>query len=102
MKMIKLNEEERERLLSPLLKTSWRLIQTQERDALQKTFLFQDFNRAFRFMTCVALHAEKHDHHPEWFNVYNKVDVTLTTHDCQGLSECDIKLAQFMDLVYKS
>ena len=67
------------------------------RDAIVKTFKFADFNAAFGFMTRVALMADKLDHHPEWFNVYNKVDVTLTTHDAKGLTELDFKLAARMD-----
>ncbi len=67
------------------------------RDAIHKAFEFVDFNAAFGFMSRVALMAEKIDHHPEWFNVYNRVDVTLATHDCGGLSERDVKMARFMD-----
>lgn len=67
------------------------------RDAIQRTFKFSDFNAAFGFMTRCALKADQIDHHPEWFNVYNRVDVTLSTHDCEGLSERDIVLAKFMD-----
>jgi 4a-hydroxytetrahydrobiopterin dehydratase len=97
-KIQKLNEEERQRLLLPLLNNnhSWSMA-ANSRDALTKTFVFRDFNEAFGFMTRVALHADKHDHHPEWFNVYNRVEVVLATHECQGLSERDIRLAQFMD-----
>jgi len=69
------------------------------RDAITRSFRFADFNAAFGFMARVALQAEHDDHHPEWFNVYNKVDVTLATHDVGGLSERDIKLAQFIDTV---
>jgi 4a-hydroxytetrahydrobiopterin dehydratase len=68
-----------------------------ERDAIFKTFVFKDFNEAFGFMTRVALVAEKRDHHPEWFNVYKTVEVTLSTHDAGGLTDKDIALAQAMD-----
>lgn len=67
------------------------------RDAISKKFVFKDFNEAFGFMTRVALVAEKMDHHPEWFNVYKTVEVTLSTHDAGGLTERDIKLAETMD-----
>ena len=67
------------------------------RDAIRRDFKFKTFNEAFGFMARVALKAEAMDHHPEWFNVYNKVDITLSTHDCGGLSERDVKLAQFID-----
>jgi len=69
------------------------------RDAICKSFAFQDFNAAFGFMTRVALQAEKMDHHPEWFNVYRTVQVTLSTHDVGGLSELDVKLAKAMDRI---
>ncbi|MEK9724209.1 MAG: 4a-hydroxytetrahydrobiopterin dehydratase [Rhodospirillaceae bacterium] len=67
------------------------------RDAIRKTFQFPDFNAAFGFMSRVALAAEKADHHPEWFNVYNRVEVTLATHDAGGVTQKDIDLATFMD-----
>jgi 4a-hydroxytetrahydrobiopterin dehydratase len=67
------------------------------RDAITKKFIFQDFNAAFGFMTRTALVAEKLDHHPEWFNVYKTVEVTLATHDAGGVTELDIKLAEAMD-----
>lgn len=69
------------------------------RDAIQKSFVFKDFNQAFGFMTRAALVAEQMNHHPEWFNVYRTVDVTLSTHDAGGLSELDIKLAKAMDKI---
>ncbi|MBX3497814.1 MAG: 4a-hydroxytetrahydrobiopterin dehydratase [Alphaproteobacteria bacterium] len=69
------------------------------RDAISRSFKFTDFNAAFAFMTRVALAAEKADHHPEWFNVYNRVDITLSTHDAGGLSERDVALARFIDSV---
>jgi 4a-hydroxytetrahydrobiopterin dehydratase len=66
-------------------------------DAITKKFVFADFNQAFGFMTRAALIAEKLDHHPEWFNVYKTVEVTLSTHDAGGLTELDVKLAEAMD-----
>jgi 4a-hydroxytetrahydrobiopterin dehydratase len=68
-----------------------------ERDAIQRTYRFKDFNEAFGFMTRVALKADQLDHHPEWFNVYNRVEVTLTTHDADGVTELDVTLASFMN-----
>ena len=67
------------------------------RDAAKKEFKFADFNEAFGFMTRIAIAAEKADHHPEWFNVYNRVEITLTTHDADGLSERDVALARFIE-----
>lgn len=67
------------------------------RDAIRKEFRFKDFNQAFGFMSRVALMAERMDHHPEWFNVYNRVEIVLTTHDAGGLSERDLRLAAFID-----
>jgi 4a-hydroxytetrahydrobiopterin dehydratase len=69
------------------------------RDAIQRSLTFADFNHAWGFMTKVALAAEKADHHPEWSNVYNKVEITLSTHDAGGLSEKDVALAKFIDHV---
>ena len=71
--------------------TGWRAVDG--RDAVAKSFVFDDFVAAWGFMNRVALHAEKADHHPEWFNVYNKVEITLTTHDADGLSQRDVELA---------
>lgn len=68
------------------------------RDAIEKSFKFKSFNQAWGFMTRVALAAEVLDHHPEWRNVYNRVDILLTTHDCDGLSERDLKLAKKIEL----
>ena len=73
----------------------WRAVDG--RDAIAKTFRFADFNAAFGWMTRVALMADKLDHHPEWFNVYARVEVTLATHDADGVTELDVTLARFMD-----
>lgn len=75
---------------------SWRATDD-DRDAIEKEFRFKDFNAAFGFMARVALYAERNDHHPEWLNVYNRVDVTLTTHDSGGVTDKDVALAHFMD-----
>jgi 4a-hydroxytetrahydrobiopterin dehydratase len=75
--------------------TGWKM--AEGRSALQKSFKFSDFNQAFGFMARVALVAEQLNHHPEWFNVYNRVDVTLSTHDAGGVTELDFKLAEFME-----
>lgn len=91
--VLKLTDERRAAALRAL--PEWR--EASGRDAIARSFTFADFNAAFAFMTQVALKAERMDHHPEWFNVYNRVDVTLTTHDCGGLSERDIEMAAFMD-----
>ena len=68
-----------------------------ERDAISRRFTFADFSEAFAFMTRVALLAEKADHHPEWSNVYNRVDIALTTHDAAGLSERDVAMAKAIE-----
>lgn len=67
------------------------------RDAIQKEFKFADFNQAWGFMTRVALAADKADHHPEWSNVYNRVEIVLSTHDAGGVTEKDVALAKFID-----
>ena len=81
--------------LDPLFGTGWLMVEG--RDALTKTFEFKTFRQAWAWMTEIALWAEKLDHHPEWSNTYNRVQVVLTTHDCDGLSELDISLATRMD-----
>lgn len=91
--MKKLQGEERKNALSSL--NGWS--ETPNRDAIYRKFTFRDFSEAFGFMTRAALVAEKLDHHPEWFNVYKTVEVTLSTHDAGGLTERDIKLAEAMD-----
>ncbi|MEE4349997.1 MAG: 4a-hydroxytetrahydrobiopterin dehydratase [Pacificimonas sp.] len=91
----KLSEETRGPLLGPLLKNGWSI--EDSGDALLKTFQFTNFVEAFGWMTRVAIWAEKWDHHPEWDNVYKTVNVRLTTHDVNGLSTLDAKLARKMD-----
>ncbi|WP_370644980.1 4a-hydroxytetrahydrobiopterin dehydratase [Microvirga sp. ACRRW] len=91
--MPRLTDTERQELLSAL--DGWTLVEG--RDAIHKRYVFDDFNAAFGWMTRVALVAEPMNHHPEWFNVYNKVDVTLSTHDAKGLTRRDVELAQRMD-----
>lgn len=88
--------------LPPLLAKlpDWRLSETQ--DSLTRCFRFTDFADAFAFMTRVALMAERMNHHPDWRNAYNRVDITLTTHDCEGLSDLDIRLGRAIDSVYAS
>jgi 4a-hydroxytetrahydrobiopterin dehydratase len=89
----KLTSEERSTQLASL--QGW--VAVAGRDAIQRHFRFADFNEAFGFMTRVAIKAQEMDHHPEWFNVYNKVEITLSTHDAGGITERDIKLARFID-----
>lgn len=91
----RLSDTARKTTLEPLLETGWRVVD--DRDAIEKEFKFKDFADAMGFMTRAALWAEKWNHHPEWFNVYNRVKVTLTTHDVDGLSALDVKLARKMD-----
>ncbi len=89
----KLNEQQIKEALSGF--TDWALCE--DREAIQKTFKFSDFREAWAFMNACAEKAEEINHHPEWLNIYNKVDVTLSTHDVGGLSALDFKLAHFMD-----
>ena len=89
----KLTADARKAALAKL--TGWS--EVSGRDAITRKFVFKDFNQAFGFMTRAALVAEKMDHHPEWFNVYKTVDVTLSTHDARGVTELDVKLAETMN-----
>ncbi|XP_029029803.1 pterin-4-alpha-carbinolamine dehydratase 2-like isoform X2 [Betta splendens] len=92
-----LTAADRDQLVMELRATGW--MEVEDRDAIFKELHFKTFNQAFGFMSRVALQAEKMNHHPEWFNVYNKVQITLTTHDCGGLSRRDVKLAKFIDKI---
>ncbi|CAF0795723.1 unnamed protein product [Didymodactylos carnosus] len=95
---VRLEADERDQSLRELVENGWTLNDVQ--DTINKTFKFDDFNSAFGFMTRVALLAEKLKHHPEWTNIYNKVDVKLTTHDLKALSKSDVQMALFMDHIY--
>ena len=87
----KLTDAQRDELIAPLLASGWAM--ADGRDAISKDFVFANFVEAFGFMTKAAIWAEKWNHHPEWFNVYKTVKITLTTHDADGLSMLDAKLA---------
>ena len=89
----KLSSEARTDALASL--DGWSLVEG--RDAMQRTFKFKSFNQAFGFMARIALKAEKMNHHPEWFNVYSTVEVTLSTHDAGGVTALDVELAEFMN-----
>eukprot|EP01031_Cornospumella_fuschlensis_P029007 gene29007-35012_t len=90
-----LNQAERDIFLPAIAQNGWKV--QAKRDAIEKKYEFRDFKDAFAFMTQVAEHAERLQHHPEWFNVYNRVEVVLSTHDCGGLSSLDIDMANAMD-----
>lgn len=90
-----LPNEDRITQLPPLAESGWGAVP--DRDAIRKVWKFRNFSEAWGFMSRAALVADKLNHHPEWKNVYNVVDVTLTTHDCHGLSKLDIDLAKAMD-----
>ena len=93
MSITRLTDTETAALLTEL--PGWAL--REDGKAITRTFKFADFNAAFGFMTRVALHADKADHHPEWFNVYNRVEITLTTHDADGLSARDAEMARAIE-----
>ncbi len=92
-----LQGEARAGALAPLKAAGW--AEVEGRDAIAKSFEFKDFVGAFGWMTKVAIHAEKMNHHPEWSNTYNRVEVTLTSHDAGGLTERDMRLAAIMDQI---
>ena len=97
--MDKLSTVDRETKLKKILENGWLL--DESRDAISKEFQFKNFIEAFSWMTKIAFVAEKMDHHPEWFNVYNRVQVTLTTHDAGGITQLDIDLANTMNKTSK-
>jgi 4a-hydroxytetrahydrobiopterin dehydratase len=92
-----LSPTDRAALLPPLGETGWAAVPG--RDAIRKVMKFRNFSEAWGFMSRAALVAEKLNHHPEWRNVYNTVDITLTTHDCHGISKLDVDLAHAMDRI---
>ncbi|XP_068246305.1 pterin-4-alpha-carbinolamine dehydratase 2-like [Palaemon carinicauda] len=94
-----LTRYERDDQLIPLLDNGWNMVDG--RDAINKTFLFQSFNEAWSWMSRVALAGERMGHHPEWFNVYNTVQVTWITPECNGITVRDVKMAHFCDSTYK-
>jgi 4a-hydroxytetrahydrobiopterin dehydratase len=95
MAVARLTDEERAGLAAAL--PAWRMVEG--RDAISRAFRFRDFNEAWGFMSRVALAAEAQDHHPEWSNVWNRVEITLSTHDAGGLSARDLRLAQAIDAI---
>lgn len=97
MEVPRLTEDERASWLATL--PDWSLVR--DGAAIERKFVFDDFSQAFAFMARVALLAERRDHHPEWFNVYNRVDITLTTHDADGLSLRDVKMATAIDALLR-
>ena len=93
----KLPTKEKSKIIKAL--KGWK--KTRGRDSIEKNYVFKDFASAFSWMTQISLIAEKMDHHPEWFNVYNSVDVTLSTHDSGGVTQLDINMAKQMNLLAK-
>ena len=93
-----LSQAARDAVMEPLLQTGWTYCD--DRDAIRKSFVFENFVEAFGWMTKAAIWAEKWNHHPEWSNVYKTVEVTLTTHDVGGISALDAKLARKMDVLF--
>ncbi|MED5531147.1 MAG: 4a-hydroxytetrahydrobiopterin dehydratase [Pseudomonadota bacterium] len=94
---VKLLDASKEDVLRKLSESGWDYIK--ERNAIRRNYEFKDFIEAFDWMTKVALYANKINHHPEWFNVYKTVEVVLTTHDCGGISDLDVKMAEKMDIL---
>ena len=91
----KLSPEDRASALSEL--SDWE--ELDGRDAIRRKFVFTDFNEAWGFISRIAMEAERRDHHPEWSNIWATVDITLSTHDCDGLSSRDVELARFIDKI---
>lgn len=97
-KPVKLTPIERITSLNTLIASDWNLLS--DRDAIRKMFYFNNFTECFAFMAKVAAKADELNHHPEWNNIYNKVEITWTTHDCQGLSKLDVDMAACCDHFY--
>ena len=98
MNYISVNFETSKDLQNLVNNFGWKL--SDDKKKIKKQFKFEDFVKAFAFMTQIALLAEKNNHHPEWFNVYNSVEITWSTHDIDGLSDYDIKMAQFCESIH--
>lgn len=98
-KLTKLDKDDYQDLINKLLKLNWKPVDNGS--AVSKNFKFEDFNEAFGFITRIAIRSDKLNHHPEWYNSYNKVQIKLTTHDVGGLSKKDEKLAEFIEKIYK-
>ncbi|MDE0307261.1 MAG: 4a-hydroxytetrahydrobiopterin dehydratase [Albidovulum sp.] len=96
----RLDQESRKELLGPIFNSGWEMVEG--RDALCKRFQFKNFSEAFGWMTRVAMFAEKINHHPEWANVYGRVDVTLATHSASGITELDLRMAKKMEALVAS
>ena len=96
--MKKISNDEKEKVLEPLLNTGW--VYLSERDAITKKYTFSNFVEAFGWMSKAAIVSEKLNHHPEWSNIYKNVEVTLTSHDIDGLSNLDLELASKLDALF--
>ena len=90
-----MNKKVSENSLKPLIDVGWKILN--DRNSISKTYKFKSFIEAFSFMTSVAIFAEKLNHHPEWFNVYNRITIELTTHDAGGITKNDVNLARILN-----
>ena len=98
MAPVLLTTAERDEYLTPLLMKGYQI--TEDRDSIEKEYFFSNFKDCFEFMKAIAAKAEELQHHPEWFNVYNRLRITWSTHDCQGLSISDVEMAEYCEIIY--